>query len=82
MSNTITKLMAAALIAVVVPSFANVAAAAPAGGALAIKNAATTNVETVRWGGRGWGWGGRGWGWGLGGGLAAGAIAIRTKSSR
>ncbi len=78
MPNTITKLMAAALIAVVVPSFANVAAAAPAGGALAIKNAATSNIETVRWGGRGWGWGGRGWGrgwgWGLGGGLAAGAI--------
>ena len=74
MSNTITKLMAAALVAVVVPSFASAAAAAPAGGALAIKNAATSNIETVQWRGRGWGWGGRGWGWGFGGGLAAGAI--------
>ena len=61
--------MAAALIAVAVPSFAGIALAAPVGGALAIKNAATSNIETVRWG-----WGGRGWGWGLGGGLAAGAI--------
>ena len=74
MSNTITKLMAAALVAVVVPSFAGVASAAPAGGALALKNAATSNIETVQWRGRGWGWGGRGWGWGFGGGLAAGAI--------
>ena len=69
MSNTITNLMAAALIAVAVPSFASIASAAPVGGALAIKNVATSNIETVRWG-----WGGRGWGWGLGGGLAAGAI--------
>ena len=60
MSNTITNLMAAALIAVDVPSFASIASAAPVGGALAIKNAATSNIETVRWG-----WGG---------GLAAGAI--------
>jgi hypothetical protein len=73
MSKTITTLMAAALIAVAVPSFASVASAAPADGALAIKNAATSNIETVRWVGRSWGWG-RGWGWGLGGGLAAGAI--------
>src|SRR5215831_9639469 len=73
MSNTITNLMAAALIAVDFPSFASIASAAPVGGALAIKNAATSNIETVRWGwgGRGWGWGR---GWGLGGGLAAGAI--------
>src|SRR5262245_50406913 len=73
MSNTLTKLMAAALIAVAVPSFAGSASAAPAGGAMAIKNAATSNIETVRWGWGGRGWG-RGWGWGLGGGLAAGAI--------
>src|SRR5262249_27785209 len=67
MSNTITKLMAAALIAVAVPSFASIASAVPVGGALAIKNAATSNIENVQWRGRGWGWG-------LGGGLAAGAI--------
>ena len=71
MSKTITKLMAAALIAVAVPSFASIALAAPVGGAPAIKNAATSNIENVQWRGRGWG---RGWGWGLGGGLAAGAI--------
>src|SRR5262245_15208058 len=67
MSNTITKLLAAALIAVAVTSFAGIASAAPVGGALAIKNAATSNIETVQWRGRGWGWG-------FGGGLAAGAI--------
>ena len=47
MSKTITKLMAAALIAVVVPSFTSVAWAAPVGGALAVKNAATSNIENV-----------------------------------
>ncbi len=67
MSNTIAKLMAAALLAVVVPSFAGIALAAPIGGALLIKNAATSNIETVQWRGRGWGWG-------FGGGLATGAI--------
>jgi hypothetical protein len=74
MSKTITKLIAAVLISVVVPSYASTASAAPAGGALAIKNAASSNIEQVRWGWRGgWGWG-RGWGWGVGAGVAAGAL--------
>jgi hypothetical protein len=74
MSKTVTKLIAAALISVVVPSYASTASAAPAGGALAIKNAASSNIEQVRWGWRGgWGWG-RGWGWGVGAGVAAGAL--------
>jgi hypothetical protein len=70
MSKTVTKLIAAALISVVVPSYASTASAAPAGGALAIKNAASSNIEQVRWGWRG-GWG---WGWGVGAGVAAGAL--------
>src|SRR5262245_29535924 len=70
MSKTITKLIAAALITVVVPSYASTASAAPAGGAVAIKNAASSNIEQVRWGWRG-GWG---WGWGVGAGVAAGAL--------
>jgi len=74
MSKTITNLIAAALISVVVPSYASIASAAPAGGALAIKNAVSSNIEHVRWGWRGgWGWG-RGWGWGVGAGVAAGAL--------
>src|SRR5262245_66443545 len=78
MPKTITKLIAAALISVVVPSYASIASAAPAGGALAIKNAASSNIEQVRWGWRGgWGWG-RGWGWGLGAGVAAGALICRA----
>ena len=62
MPKTITKLIAAALISVVVPSYASIASAAPAGGALAIKNAASSNIEQVRWG------------WGIGAGVAAGAL--------
>ena len=74
MSKIITKLITAALISVAVPSYASIALAAPTGGALAIKNAASSNIENVRWGWRGgWGWG-RGWGWGVGAGLAAGAL--------
>ena len=79
MSKTITKLATAALIAVAVPLYAGVASAASVSGALAIKNAATSNIEYVRYGWRGGGYGWRGgyggWGWGgLGAGLAAGAI--------
>ena len=63
--------MAAALVAVALPSFATIAAAAPSGGAFALKNAAPSNIETVRsvgfWGG-GWGRG-----WDVGAGLATGA---------
>src|SRR4029450_6968325 len=73
-SKTITNLIAAGLISFVVPSYASIASAAPSGGALAIKNAASSNIEHVRWGWRGgWGWG-RGWGWGVGAGVAAGAL--------
>src|SRR5215475_9805176 len=74
MSKAITKLIAAALISVVVHSHASIASAAPTGGALAIKNATSNSIEHVRWGWRGgWGWG-RGWGWGIGAGVAAGAL--------
>ncbi len=53
---------------------ANVASAMPTTHALALKNAATSAVETVRWGGWHGGWHGHGgWGWGWGG-FAAGAI--------
>ena len=59
--------------------FANVASAMPVADALAIKNAAPTNIETVQWRGRGYGRGyyGRGYygpGWGVGAGLLGGAI--------
>lgn len=71
MSKTIAKLATAALIAIAVPLYAGVAPAAPVSGALAIKNAATSNIENVRY----YGWRGGGWGWGgVGAGLAAGAI--------
>src|SRR4029453_10269471 len=66
MSKTVTKLIAAALISVVVPSYASTASAAPAGGAFAIKNAASSYIEQVRWSWRG--------GWGVGAGVAAGAL--------
>jgi hypothetical protein len=72
MSKSMTRLLAAALVAVAVPSFATIAAAAPVNGAFAIKKATPGTVETVRWRGGGWGGGwGRGWGWG---GFAAGAV--------
>jgi len=77
MSKSMTRLLAAALVAVAVPSFASIAAAAPVNGAFAIKQAAPSTVETVRWGGgwRGGGWRGGGWGRGWGwGGFAAGAV--------
>ncbi|HKA78344.1 MAG TPA: hypothetical protein VKD19_14680, partial [Pseudolabrys sp.] len=70
MSRSITKLMVAAIVAV--PLYANISSAAPIS-ATGLTNAAPSNIEQVRWGGRGWGWGGRGWGWGAGG-FAAGAI--------
>ena len=74
MSKTLTKLVTAALITVAVPSYAGIASATPISGAFSINNAASGNIENVRYGWRrGWG-GGRGWGWGVAGGLAAGAI--------
>jgi BA14K-like protein len=72
MSKTIAKLVTAALIAIAVALYAGVASAAPVS-ALAIKNAATSNIENVYY--RGWRGGYGGWGWGgVGAGLAAGAI--------
>jgi len=79
MSKTMTRLMAAALVAITAPSFASIAAAAPVNGAFALKNAVPGNVETVRWVGGwrgGWGgWRGGGWGWGRGWGVGAGIAA-------
>jgi len=80
MSIRVKALAAAAVVSVGMASFG--ASAAPVAGALALKNATPTNVETVRWGGGwgggwrggGWGWRGRGWGWGVGAGLVTGAI--------
>jgi hypothetical protein len=57
---------AAALVAVSIATVSNIASAAPAGGALALKNAAGSDVVAV--------WGRGGWGWGLGAGLLGGAI--------
>ena len=84
MSKTIVKLATAALIAVAVPLYAGIASAAPVSGALALKNAASSNIENVRyygWRGGGYGWRGGwgrgygGWGWGgVGAGIAAGAL--------
>jgi hypothetical protein len=74
MSIHVKALAATAAVVVCIASFG--ASAAPVAGALALKNAAPGNVETVRWGGgwRGGGWRGRGWGWGVGAGFATGAI--------
>ena len=68
--------IAAALFVMSNTPFANVASAMPVAGALAIKNAAPTNIETAQWRGRGYGGGyyGRGAGWGVGAGLLGGAI--------
>lgn len=65
MTNRMPTLASAALLAICVVSFANVASAMPVADALAIKNAAQTNIETVRWRGRGWG---------VGAGFLGGAI--------
>jgi hypothetical protein len=84
MRNRVSTLAVAALLAMSIAPFANVASAIPVADALAIKNAAPTNIETVQWRGRGYGRGyygrgyyGRGWygpGWGVGAGLLGGAI--------
>jgi hypothetical protein len=69
MKNRLPTLAAAALFAMSMVPFANNASAMPAD-ALALKNAAPTDIETVRWRGRG----GRGWGPGIAAGLLGGAI--------
>jgi hypothetical protein len=89
MTNRVSGLAAATLLAAGIALFAAPASTAPVSGALAIKKAATSDVETIRWGGGGWGgrgwggggwrggWGGGGWrgaGWGVGAGIVGGAI--------
>ena len=66
MSNHMRTLAATLLCSTSLALIANGASAMPVTHALAIKNAVPGQVESVRWGGRGWGWG-------LGG-FAAGAI--------
>jgi BA14K-like protein len=68
MLSTAGKLAATIVLATSMCSFANVASAAPMTGALALKNAAPVNVESVQWRRRGYGWGG------VAAGFAAGAI--------
>jgi hypothetical protein len=63
--NLPTKMLATALIAGGVSSFAGSADAVPLGASLALRDASTPAVQTVRWRGGGW--------IGLGLGLAAGA---------
>ena len=72
MKNRLPTLAAAALFAMSMVPFANNASAMPAD-ALALKTAAPTDIETVRWRGRG----GRGWGPGIAAGLLGGAIIGR-----
>lgn len=75
MTNRLPTLAAAALFAFGFAPFANISSAMPVTDALAIKNAAPTNIETAQWRGRGLrGRGGRGWGRGIGPGLLGGAI--------
>ena len=80
MRNRVSTVAVAALLAMSIAPFANVALAMPVADAAAIKNATPTNIETVQWRGRGYygrGYYGRGWygpGWGVGAGLLGGAI--------
>ncbi len=68
MRNRVSILASAAMFAMSIVPFTNNASAMPADG-LALKNATPTNIETVRWRGRG-GWGGAG----IGAGIIGGAI--------
>ena len=65
MSKRLVTLSAAALVATAIAAVPNIASATPVADALAIKNAAGSDVVTV--------WG-RGFGWGFGAGLLGGAI--------
>ena len=71
MTNRLLTLAAAALFAMSIAPVANIASATPVPNGLAIKNAAPTNIETVRWRGRGWHGRGR---YGGGAGVAAGVL--------
>ena len=68
MKNRLSTLAAAALFAMSIMPFTNNASAMPLADGIAIKNAAPTNIETVRWRGR------RGWGPGIGAAIVGGAI--------
>lgn len=70
MTNRLPAVAAAALLALSIAPFADIASAMPVADALVIKNAAALNVESVQWRHRGW----RGGGWGVGAGLLGGAI--------
>ena len=63
MTNRLPILAAAACLGLSVASFTDVATAAPLAN-LAVKKAASTNVENVTWWGPGWGWGGGYYGYG------------------
>ena len=62
MANHLPGVAAATLLAVNLATFTN-ASAAPLSGAPAIKDAVSSNLEAIRWGGWGGGWRGGGWGW-------------------
>ena len=66
MSKRMLSLSVAAMMAASIAAVSNDASATPFADALAIRNAAGTDIETVQWG--------RGFGWGLGAGLLGGAI--------
>ena len=68
MTNRLPAVAAAALLALSIARFADIASAMPVADALVIKNAAALNVESVQWRHRGW----RGGGWGVGAGLLSG----------
>ena len=68
MKNRLSTFAAAALFAMSIVPFTNNASATPVADALAFKNAAPTNIETVRWRGH------RGWGPGVGAAIVGGAI--------
>jgi len=68
MSNAKRLLAAAVFTSAGIAMMAGPASAMPVAPGLALQQAAPSQVETVRWGGRHWGWGG------VGGGFIAGAI--------
>jgi hypothetical protein len=68
MKNRLSTLAVAALFAMSIVPFPNDASAMPFADGIALKNAAPTNIETVRWRGH------RGWGPGVGAGIIGGAI--------
>ena len=68
MSNAKRLLAAALFTSAGIAMMAGPASAMPVAPGLALQQAAPSQIETVRWGGRHWGWGG------VGGGFIAGAI--------